>query len=191
MTAAPHVFAAEVYRVGLIRYADVPREVSQALGSGHIPVYGFVDRAPLRTTLVPAGNGRHRVAIHGDIYRKLRIDAGAVVEISIELDQESREPVLPPALVTALKFSKAAAAEFRAMTTALRRQIVRYLTAVKSEATLERRIAKFITLLERNPPSKRRSSNKRPPRKPKEAPPKRKSLPRNKRTSKKKNPRRR
>ena len=158
MSAGTHVFATKIYKVGIIRFVDVPREISRALGSGsaHIPVQGGVEGVPLRTTMVPAGNGCHRLAIHGDIYRKLRIDAGAVVEISIELDEESREPVLPPALVNALKFSKVAAAEFRAMTTALRRQIVRYLTDVKSQATLERRVAKFIGHLERNPPSKRK-----------------------------------
>ena len=158
MKAGAHVFAAKIYKVGIIRFVDVPREVSRELGSGsaHIAVQGSVEGVPLRTTMVPAGNGCHRLAIHGDIYRKLRIDAGAVVEISIELDEESREPVLPPALVSALKFSKVAAAEFRAMSTALRRQIVRYLTDVKSQATLERRVAKFITHLERNPPSKRK-----------------------------------
>jgi hypothetical protein len=158
MCPAPHVFAARIYKVGVIRYVDVPGEVSKSLGSGHIPVCGSVESAPLRTTLVPAGNGRHRLAIHSDIRKKLRIDAGAVVEISVELDEESREPVLPPALVTALKFSKVATYEFRAMSTALRRQIVRYLVAVKSQTTLERRCAKFVARLERNPPSKRKKS---------------------------------
>jgi hypothetical protein len=166
VSPAPHVFAAKIYKLWLIRFVDVPREISRALGGSkkRIPVYGTVEGLPLRTTLVPSGNGRHRLAIHGDIYRKLRIDAGAVVEISLELDEESREPVLPPSLVAALKFSKVAAAEFRAMTTALRRQIVRYITSTKSEATVERRIAKFILHLEKNPPSHRkvRKSTRKP-----------------------------
>jgi hypothetical protein len=162
VTAAPHVFAAKIYKLWLIRFVDVPKEISRALGPAkeRIPVCGTVEGLPLRTTLVPSGNGRHRLAIHGDIYRKLRIDAGAVVEISLELDEESREPVLPPSLIAALKFSKVAAREFRAMTTALRRQIVRYITSAKSEATIERRVAKFITRLEKDPPSARRKSRK-------------------------------
>jgi len=162
VTAAPHVFAAKIYKLWLIRFVDVPKEISRALGPAkeRIPVCGTVEGLPLRTTLVPSGNGRHRLAIHGDIYRKLRIDAGAVIEISLELDEESREPVLPPSLIAALKFSKVAAREFRAMTTALRRQIVRYITSAKSESTIERRVAKFILHLEQNPPSARRKSNK-------------------------------
>ena len=166
MSPAPHVFAAKIYKVWLIRFVDVPKEISRAFGGAkqRIPVCGTVEGLPLRTTLVPSGNSRHRLAIHGDIYRKLRIDAGAVVEISLELDEESREPVLPPTLIAALKFSKVAAAEFRAMTTALRRQIVRYLTSAKSEATVERRVAKFIVRLEKDPPSRRkvRKSTRKP-----------------------------
>ena len=168
MSPAPHVFAARIYKVWLIRFVDVPKEISRTLGSGkeRIPVCGTVEGLPLRTTLVPSGNGRHRLAIHGDIYRKLRIDAGDVVEVSLELDEESREPVLPPSLIAALKFSKVAAREFRAMTTALRRQIVRYLTSAKSDATVERRIAKFIVHLEKDPPSRRKvgKSGRRPAR---------------------------
>jgi hypothetical protein len=158
VTSAPHIFAAKIYKVWLIRFVDVPKEISRALGSAkeRIPVCGTVEGLPLRTTLVPSGDGRHRLAIHGDIYRKLRIDAGAVVEISLELDEESREPVLPPSLIAALKFSKVAAREFRAMTTALRRQIVRYLTSAKSESTVERRVAKFVARLEKDPPSRRK-----------------------------------
>jgi uncharacterized protein YdeI (YjbR/CyaY-like superfamily) len=76
------------------------------------------------------------------------MDAGAIVEVALERDGESREPSLPPALVMALRQSPAAQAKFRALSTALRRQIVRYLTAVKHQATLERRVAKFIVRLE-------------------------------------------
>jgi uncharacterized protein YdeI (YjbR/CyaY-like superfamily) len=48
----------------------------------------------------------------------------------------------------ALRQSPAAQAKFRAMSAALRRQIVRYLTAVKQQSTLERRVAKFMVRLE-------------------------------------------
>jgi uncharacterized protein YdeI (YjbR/CyaY-like superfamily) len=107
-----------------------------------------VDGVPLRSTLVSRGKGCYRLAIHGDIRKKLRIDSGAAVEIAIEKDEESREPVLPPALVLALRNSPKAQAAFRQMTTALRRQVVRYLTSVKQQQTLERRISKFTRVLE-------------------------------------------
>ena len=151
MTDEYHVFSGRVYKVGLIRYVDVPSDISRALGEGatHVPVEGEVEGTPLRTTLVSRGKGSYRLAIHGDIRKKLRIDAGAVVEVVLCRDEASREPVLPPAMTLALHNSPKAQAEFRGMTTALRRQIVRYVTQVKKESTLERRVAGLMRSLEK------------------------------------------
>jgi hypothetical protein len=146
----PHVFAAKIYKVGIIRSLDVPAPVSKALGGAPlIPVRGFIEGLPMRTTLVPRGNGRHRLCIHSDIYRKLRMDAGAIVEVTLEIDEDSREPAIPPALAVALKYAPRAARAFRGMTTALRRQIVRYLASAKQASTIERRVATFVRRLER------------------------------------------
>jgi hypothetical protein len=144
-----HVFVGRIYRVGLIRYVDVPAVVSKALGraQANLPVRGTVEGVPVRTTLVSRGNSCHRMAIHGDIRKKLRVDDGAVLEIAIERDEDSREPVLPPALVVTLRQSPRAQAMFKSMTTALRRQIVRNITSVKSQEALERRVAKVVTRL--------------------------------------------
>ncbi|MGB8323012.1 MAG: YdeI/OmpD-associated family protein [Candidatus Acidiferrum sp.] len=145
-----HILAAQIYKVGLIRYVDVPADVSLALreGAATVPVCGTVEGLTLRTTMVSRGKSCCRLALHGDIRKKLRMDAGAIVEVALERDEESREPSLPPALVVALRQSPVAQAKFRGISTALRRQIVRYLTAVKQQATLERRVAKFMVRLE-------------------------------------------
>lgn len=146
-----YVFSGQIYKVGVVRFVDVPLDVSRAVGKGaiHVAVKGEVEGVPLQSTLVSRGKGCYRLAIHGEIRKKLKIDTGAVVEIAIERDEESREPVLPPALVLALRHSPRAQAAFRAMTTALRRQVVRYLTSVRQENTLERRVVKFVHSLER------------------------------------------
>jgi hypothetical protein len=155
------VFAASIYKVGVIRYVDVPREISRKFGSAaHVPVIGTVEGVPVRTTLVSRGKGSYRMAIHGDIRKKLRVDSGAVVEIAIQLDEESREPELPPALVLALRNAPKAQRRFRAVTTALRRQIVRYLIAVKSQEALERRVTRFVARWERENPMKKGKARK-------------------------------
>jgi hypothetical protein len=147
------VFAGSIYKVGVIRYVDVPRDISKKFGSAaHVAVIGTVEGIPVRTTLVSRGKGSYRMAVHGDIRKKLRVDCGAIVEIAIQLDEESREPVLPPALVLALRNAPKAQRRFRGVTTALRRQIVRYLTAVKSQEALERRVSRFVARWERENP---------------------------------------
>jgi hypothetical protein len=150
MSGRIHVFSGLMYRVGIIRYVDVPAVVSKTLGAeqANLPVRGTVEGVPVRTTLVSRGNRCHRIAIHGDIRKKLRVDTGAVLEIAIERDEESREPALPPALVATLRQSPRAQAMFKSMTTALRRQIVRNITSVKSQEALERRVFKVVTRLE-------------------------------------------
>lgn len=156
------VFAASIYKVGVIRYVDVPRELSKKFGTApHVPVTGTVEGVPVRTTLVSRGKGSYRMAIHGTIRKKLRVDSGAVVEIAVQYDEESREPELPPALVLALRNAPKAQKRFRAITTALRRQIVRYLVAVKSQETLERRVSRFVARWERENPMKKERAKKR------------------------------
>jgi len=156
------VFSGKIYKVGVIRYVDVPADASRALGAGtaHLPVRGEVEGMPVRTTLVSRGRGCYRMAIHSDVRKKLKVDVGAFVEIALERDDESREPALPPALVLALRQSPKAQAEFRRMTTALRRQVVRYLISVKQQATLERRVEKFTQRLEQM--SRDRAKKKKP-----------------------------
>ena len=148
-----YIFSAQIYRVGLIRYVDVPADISIAIGGNapHIAVKGEVDGASMQTTLVSRGHGAYRLALHSNIRKKLQVDAGAVVEIAMERDEASREPTLPPALLFAFRNSPKAQAVFRQMTTALRRQIVRYLTSVKQQATLERRVATLVRRLEIRP----------------------------------------
>lgn len=150
VTESPQIFAAKIYKIGIIRYVDVPLANCRALQctAATVPVRGTVDGVDLRTTLVSRGKGAYRLAIHGDIRKKLRVDTGTVVEIALELDDESREPVLPPALLVALRNAPRAQANFRAMTTALRRQIVRYITSAKQQSTLERRVAGIVRRLE-------------------------------------------
>ena len=158
-----HVFSAKIYRVGIIRYVDLPAEISRAFGKNapHVPVRGEVQGLPVRTTLVSRGRGCFRMAIHSDIRKKLKVDFGAYIEIALERDEESREPALPPALILSLRQSPKAQAEFRRMTTALRRQIVRYLTAVKQQATLERRVTKFTKRLEQMSAERAKKKNKK------------------------------
>jgi hypothetical protein len=145
-----HVFSGKIYKVGLIRFVDVPADISHAIGNGaaHVAVRGEIEHIPLQSTLVSRGKGCYRLAIHGDIRKKLRVDAGAVLEVAIERDEGPREPVLPPALIIALRNSPKAHKAFRGMTTALRRQLVRYLTSVKHQQSLERRVAKMVRMLE-------------------------------------------
>jgi hypothetical protein len=142
----PHVFPAKIYKIWIMRCVDIPRDISKAIRSSaegdlqHIPVHGWIEGLRFKSTLVPRGGGSYRLHIHSRIWRKLRIDAGAAVEVTLLIDTETRKAVLPPDLAAALADTPRAMATFKAMTVALRRQIIQYVVNAKQTRTREKRI---------------------------------------------------
>jgi hypothetical protein len=142
----PHVFPAKIQKIWIMRCVDIPRDVSKAIrcvgGDDplHIPVHGWIEGLPFKSTLVPRGRGSYRLHVHSRIWRKLRIDAGAAVEVTLLVDTEPREAVLPPDLGAGLANTPRALATFNTLTVALRRQIVQYIDNAKQARTREKRV---------------------------------------------------
>lgn len=158
----PHVFAARIQKIWIMRCVDVPRDVSKSLrnlagnNAKHIPVHGWIEGLPFQSTLVPGAPGRFRLHVHSRIWRKLRIDAGATVEVTLLVDTEPRDPALPPDLAAGLAETPRALESFNSQTAAMRRQIVRFLEAAKRPATREKRIQQIARfMLERAAKRKR------------------------------------
>lgn len=94
-------FMATIYKIWMLRYVDVPMEVSRALekNSGkkkHIPVVAIVNGRSTRTTLVPAGGGHYRLQFNATLRKAARADVGDVVGVELRIDRASRELPLPP-----------------------------------------------------------------------------------------------
>jgi Bacteriocin-protection, YdeI or OmpD-Associated/Domain of unknown function (DUF1905) len=158
-----YVFAAQIQKIWIMRCIDVPRDISAAIRKSvgpkalHVPVRGWIEGLPFRNTLVPRGGGSYRMHVHSSIWRKLRIDAGAAVEVSLSLDTEPRQAVLPPDLAAALADTPRALATFNALTVAFRSQIIRYLEAAKRSHTRDKRIQLIVRrMLERAAKSRRK-----------------------------------
>lgn len=142
----PLVFAARIHKIWIMRVIDIPRDIGLAIGKmagdhpKHIPVHGWIDGLPFQNTLVPRGGGNYRMHVHSKIWRKLRIDAGAAVEVTLLLDAEPREAVIPPDLGAALADTPRALAVFNTLTVALRRHIVQFVEAAKRSRTRDKRV---------------------------------------------------
>jgi Bacteriocin-protection, YdeI or OmpD-Associated/Domain of unknown function (DUF1905) len=154
-----------------MRCVDVPRDISKALRSLagenalRIPVHGWIEGLPFKSTIVPRGGGCYRLHIHSRIWRKLRIDAGAVVEVTMLLDAEPREIPLPPDLAAGLAETPRALATFHSLTPAFRRQIVIYMEGAKQLRTREKRVQLIVKrMLERAGRRKKKSEAKKKPR---------------------------
>jgi len=162
-----HIFVAPIQKIWIMRCVDVPRDVSEALRDAagenimHPPVHGFIEGLPFKSTLVPAGDGRFRLHVHSRIWRKLRIDAGAEVEVTLMLDQAPRPAVVPADLAAALAVKPAALKMFNALTLPLRRQILWYLDNAKHASTREKRVKLMVQrMLERAAKKQKNKSKK-------------------------------
>lgn len=148
-----YTFAARIQKIWILRCIDVPRDISKALqavtgkDAKHIPVQGTIEGLRMENTLVPRGGGCYRLHVHSSIWRKLRIDAGATVEVTLAIDLEPRDPRLPPDLAAGLAFEPRALAAFNAETAAMRRQLVRFMDKAKQERTREKRVRQIAKLV--------------------------------------------
>jgi hypothetical protein len=142
----PYVFVARIQKIWIMRCIDVPRDISKAIkkeaggNPKHIPVHGWIDGLAFENTLVPRGGGNYRFHVNSKIWRKLRIDAGAAVEVTMLLDSEPREAVVPPDLAAELAGTPRALAAFNAITPSLRRHLVDWVDKAKQSKTRDKRI---------------------------------------------------
>ena len=145
---AVHRFQATLYAVGVNRCVDVPPEVSEALGGEtHIRVVGRVGEEPFRSNLVPRGGGYHRLFVHSDIWRKLSVDVGDVVEVEIERDEVEWKITVPADLAEAMPPGSEALQAFQALTFPNRKRFIDRIEETKTPATRKRRIEQGIKLL--------------------------------------------
>src|SRR5579862_5552186 len=160
--ARTETFLARIYKIGLLRCVDLPRDVSIALGSGNrIAVRGSAEGLPFVSTLVPRGKGRHKLYVHGKIWRKLRRDAGDEIEITIERDFDSRELAMPADLMATLARTPRALATFQTRTVALRREIAMWVSAAKKPETCDRRIGLVVRRMLDSAPKQRKTTRAR------------------------------
>ena len=145
---AAHRFRATLYAVGVNRCVDVHPEISEALGGEtHIRVKGRVGGETFRSNLAPRRGGKHRLFIHSDIWRKLGVDVGDVVEVEIERDEDEWEITVPADLAEAMPEGSEALDAFQALTVPNRKRFIDRIEEAKTPATRQRRIEQGVQLL--------------------------------------------
>lgn len=165
-----HIFVAPIQKIWIMRCVDLPRGVSQELRSAagdrvtHPPVHGFIEGRPFKSTLVPAGGGCFRLHVHSRIWRKLKIDAGAEVEVTLMLDQAPRPAIVPADLASALSARPRALEIFNRLTLPLRRQMLWYVESAKHASTREKRVKLMVQrMLERAARQQKKKGQKKLP----------------------------
>ena len=123
---------------------DVPGSVSRAFGRrSYVPVVGTADGAPLTATLVPVGEGRHRLFLNGKVRGAIGKAPGDRVEIRVRLDTTDRMPELPADLKEALRATDALAA-WQALRPSRRKESLVVLADAKQATTRQKRITRIV-----------------------------------------------
>jgi hypothetical protein len=143
---------ATIYKIWMLRYVDVPEAIGRTLEkeSGrkkHIPVVAIANGRSARTTLTPAGGGRHRLQFNATLRKAAHADVGDVVGVELRIDRASRALPVPPELQDALKNRPRERKVFQHIGPGSRRQFLLYLSKAKSPEVRRKRIARLLEVL--------------------------------------------
>lgn len=143
---------ARLYRITQVRWVDVPKpklarlEFPPAEKTGWHALLRFNDDLD-RVTLLPGKPGHYKFAFKVELLRAAGVEAGDMVEFTLEPDPAPREPELPGELAKAFRARPELAALWAKESVALRRQLVRYVYQAKNSEVQAKRCWIFIDRL--------------------------------------------
>jgi len=130
------------------QYVVVPAKVAEHAGLRHAArVRGSVNGVPYRSSLMKY-SGIFHLGVHKAVLAQAKIEPGARIALTIELDDEPLPTdVTPPELERALKKSKQAATAWKTLRPSRKRDHVKQILEAKQAETRARRVQKVIAAL--------------------------------------------
>jgi bifunctional DNA-binding transcriptional regulator/antitoxin component of YhaV-PrlF toxin-antitoxin module len=134
---------------GVVGAITPPVDVLETFGTrGRVPVRGTINGFPFRSSLMPMG-GRHRMPVRKELRDGAGVQAGDVVEVVIERDDEKRVVEPPAELKKALAKNKTAKANWEKMSFTHQKEMAKWIEEAKREETRARRLEKVVSVLAR------------------------------------------
>lgn len=115
-------------------------------GKGHIPVRGTINGKQYQQTLVYY-SGNWRLYINMEMLKNSPKRIGEEIEVEIEFDPSDRTIAPHPKFSKALADNKDANEVFENLSASKQKEIVRYISFLKTEASIDRNVAKAINFL--------------------------------------------
>jgi hypothetical protein len=153
MRTEPIKFTATIDKVDINPYVKVPVQVLNQLfeqarqSKGKIPINVTIDGYSFKQTLVKF-RGLWRLYINGNMRSRVSKDVGDTATFSIWFDEQERILNTPKPFSEALARSTEAQRAFNALNPSLQREIIKYLSFLKTESSLKRNVEKAIRFLE-------------------------------------------
>ena len=146
------IFTAEILIIGINPYVLLPDEIiteifrQAAKDKGSIPIKGTINKKAYKQTLVKY-NRIWRLYINTTMLKNSPKRIGEIVELSAEFDPVKRIIEPHPKFIKALTDNKEAKLIFNNLRLSLQLEIVKYISLLKTEESVERNIPKAINFL--------------------------------------------
>ena len=143
-------FSAKIYKTGINAAVDVPKPITDALQpvKGYIRITGTINDHYFRQTIVPVKDAPYRLFVNIPMLKGGSTAIDSIAEFRIEQDATPVENdyEMNNILLEALKASKVEAA-FESLTPSRKKDILKYLAYLKTEATVRKNVDKMIAQL--------------------------------------------
>lgn len=147
-----HTFAATIEIIGINPFVFVPEELLSKIfeqagkSKGPIPIKGTINSVPYTQTLMKF-KGEWRLYINTKMLKNSPKRIGEQIEISVVYDSEKREIPIHPKLLKALNENTAANFVFQNLRPSLQKEIIRYISHLKTEESIDKNVLKAIDFL--------------------------------------------
>ena len=148
---------AKLYKVALVRWADVPKAAVARLKLTPADIKGaikgwnallrFNDDLDRVTLFNSSQRGHYKLAFKVELLKAAGVDAGDMINFSIEPDTASREPDPPGEMQRVFRTRPELRARWMSHSVAMRRQVVRYIEQAKSPEVRAKRCWIFLERL--------------------------------------------
>lgn len=145
-------FKAKIDIIGINPFVFVPDDILQKIfkdagkDRGHIPIHGTINGKPYTQTLVKY-SGHWRLYINTIMLKDSPKRVGETIDISVQFDPVERTVKAHPKLVKALKENAKAKKAFDLLSPSRQKEIVRYISSLKTEESVDRNIKRAINFL--------------------------------------------
>lgn len=146
------LFKAELHLIGINPFVFVPPEVLSEIfkeaqrSKGAIPIKGKINGSSYKQTLVRY-RGDWRLYINMKMLKDSPRRIGEMVELFVEYDPVERVIEPHPKFLMALNENKEAKVIFESLRPSLKLEIVRYISSLKNEISVEKNVIKTIAFL--------------------------------------------
>ena len=143
-------FTATIYKTGINTCVDVPDTITREMvpQKGYILVRGRINHFIFTKTLVPVKNGPYRLFVNTAMLKGAATSLGSIASFSIEQDHKKAEKNYPvPDLLSNELRKNKLSSDFNNLTASRKKDVLKYLSYIKTEETLKKNIDKLMQQL--------------------------------------------